>query len=261
MKFAIGVSDTEMRALRKVLNPQQYRQAMYQATKRSTRKGRVMVGDAVRSRLNLRKKFIDAPTSDKAAIKDRFDKTTQTGTVETKKIGLPLSEFPNTASKGGVTAQIDKTRPALTMRHAFKARVKSQSQKAQGIAGHVGIFTRMKIDTAVADWIYKAWGRTDWQFQVSQGYGPGTTGLTRSKERHGGLKHYNAKGYAWRLPIQERYGITVFDLVKQNEVIDPLVRNIGNLFRDELGNQISRFTGGRIKNLATLVLEAGDTDQ
>ena len=262
MQVSIGISDREMSALRKVLNPQQYRQAMYQATKRSTRKARVMTGDVVRERLPIRKKFIDSPSSDKAAIKSTFDKQTQTGKIQTKQIGLPLSEFPHTDSKSaGVSVRLDSKKPPLMLRHAFTATVKSKSQAAAGGAGHKAIFTRKHIGNAVANWLYKNFGRTDVEFQLSQGFGPGTTKGVRSSLRYGQLKHYNAKGIAWRLPIEERTGPTVFDLVKQNEVIDPLVRNIGNIFRDELSNQISRFTGGRIKTLSALVFEAGETDQ
>lgn len=223
-----------------------------------------MAGDVVRDRLNIRKKFIDSPSSREAAITSKFDTATQTGKVETKQIGIPLSEFPHTDSRtSGVSVSIDKKRPQLLLRHAFTARVKSKSQASAGLAGHKGIFTRKQIGNAVATWFYKTYGVTDQASMdryTAAGMGPGTTSQTRASVRFGALGAFNSKGIAWRLPIEERRGPTVYDLVKTNEVIDPLVRNIGNLYRDEIGNQISRFTGGRIKTLSALVLESGESD-
>lgn len=262
MQLGIAISDVEMKALRAVLNPRQYRQAMYQATNRTTRKLRVMAGDVIRSRLNLRKKFIDAPNSDQAAISATFDRSTQTGKVVTQRKPIPLSEFPNSESKAGVTVMIDKTRPPLTLRHAFKATVRSKKQAAQDIS-HEGIFARKKIDQAVANWFMKVHGKNDPDTiarLTQSGYGPGTTTLTRSTERNAGLKRYNDKGYAWRLPIGTQFSTTPYDVQKLPEVLEPLLKNAGNLYRDELGNQISRFTGGRIKSLSTLVLESGESD-
>lgn len=236
MQIGISISDVETKALRSVLNPRQYMQAMNQATQRTTRKGRVMAGDAVRSRLTLRKKFIDDPKSSSAAIKSAVTvgKPT-TGKIVTTKKPLPLSEFKFTAGKKGVTVTIDKTRPPLLLRHAFKATVASKAQAEQGVS-HTGIFERRKnVDSRL-----------------------GKTYTYRGKKYKIGK---NAKGFMWRIPIEERRGPSVFDLVKENEVLDPLVRAIGTIFRDELGNQISRFTGGRVKSLPPLVFDSGDTDQ
>jgi hypothetical protein len=243
---------------------------LYQATQRATRKGRVAAGKAVKARLPLRRKFIDDPDSRDAAIKSEFDRNAQTGKVVTTYIGVPLSEFPHRESKKGVSVSIDSTRPRLDLRHAFTATVRSKSQIAAGSEGHKGIFTRKKIDRAVQNWFENWWGRpvtaeemTRW---LTAGYGPGTTTGTRSTERYAGRGAFSkSTGFAWRLPIQERVGPSVFSLVKQDEILKPIVANIANLFHKEFDGQISRFTTGKYKSLASVVAEFGgiaaDTDQ
>ena len=264
--ISLGINDKELAAIKMILSPQQYKQANYQATKRATRRGRVMMGDTVRSRLTIRKKFIDAPNSKDAAIKDRFDRTTQTGKITTTRIGLPLTEFEHTDTKtSGVTIRIDTAQAALQIRHGFRARVKSKSQNASGIAGHVGIFSRKKIDKIAPQWWESMYpGITSNPAKQASykadGYGPGTSGLTRSGLRNSQLKRFTSKGIAWRLPIEERFGPAVYDLVSRDEVLRPTMAKLFELYRDEWGNQISRFTGGRIKTLSALPIESGDTD-
>lgn len=253
------VSDKELAAVKMILSPQQYKQASYQATKRTTRRGRVLMGDTVRSRLTVRKKFIDAPNSKDAAIKDRFDRTTQTGRIITTRIGLPLTEFEHTDTKTtGVSVRIDTQRGSLQIRHGFKARVKSKSQKTAGAAGHVGIFTRKKIGNAIANWYAERFPGQDPASFVGSGITPGQT---TSTFRAAGRGQFNEKGIAWRLPIEERFGPAVYDLVKRDDVLRPTMAKLFEIYRDEWGNQISRFTGGRIKTLSALPIESGDTDQ
>lgn len=234
--ISLGISDTELAAIKQVLSPQQYKQANYQATKRATRRGRVMMGDVVRARLTIRKKFIDAPTSKDAAIKDAFDRSTQTGRITTKRIGVKLAEFDYTASNtGGVTVRVDTSRAAIQIRHGFRARVKSASQNAAFFSLHVGIFVRKKVTGG---------------------------GSARSKSVAYAFENklFNAKGIAWRLPIEERYGPAVYDLVSKDDVLRPTLGKLHEMYRQEWGNQISRFTGGRITTIAALPIESGDTD-
>ncbi len=235
----IRLNENEVKALRAILDPRQYRQALYQATQRATRKGRVAAGKAVKARLPLRRKFIDDPDSRDAAIKSEFDRNAQTGKVVTTKIGVPLSEFPYRENKKGVSVSIDSTRPRLELRHGFVAKVASRAQIAQAVA-HVGIFLRRRnVDSRL-----------------------GQTYTYREKQYKIGK---SAKGIMWRLPIREHLGPSVFDLVKQDEILKPIVANIANLFHKELDGQISRFTTGKYKSLASVVAEFGgiaaDTDQ
>ena len=256
--ISLGINDRELAAIKMILSPQQYRQANYQATKRATRRGRVMMGDTVRSRLTVRKKFIDAPNSKDAAIRDRFDRTTQTGRITTTRIGLPLTEFEHTDTKTtGVSVRIDTQRGSLQIRHGFKARVKSKSQNATGGAGHVGIFARKKIGNAIANWYADRFPGQDPASFVGSGITPGQTTSTFKNAAKG---RFTAKGIAWRLPIEERFGPAVYDLVKRDDVLRPTMAKLFEIYRDEWGNQLSRFTGGRVKTLSALPIESGDTD-
>lgn len=235
--ISLGINEKELAAIKMILSPQQYKQANYQATKRATRRGRVLMGDTVRSRLTVRKKFIDAPNSKDAAIKDRFDRTTQVGRITTTKIGLPLTEFEYTdTGTSGVTVRIDTAQAALQIRHGFRARVKG-SGNSPFLSLHVGIFTRKKVGGLAV---------------ISE--------RSKSVARAAEGKQHNSKGIAWRLPIEERFGPAVYDLVSRDEVLRPTMAKLFELYRDEWGNQISRFTGGRIKTLSALPIESGDTD-
>ena len=71
------------------------------------------------------------------------------------------------------------------------------------------------------------------------------------------MGRYGPNGYAWRTPMVEERGLTVVSFVSKAEILDPLIASAGTLYRDELSNQISRFTGGRVKSLPALL---GDTD-
>jgi len=232
MQVSIGLLDREVLAVRAVLDPKQYRQAMFQATKRTTRRGRVMAGDVVREALPIRKKFIDDPKSSDAAIKATFDKSTQTGSIVTRDKPIPLAEFPNSETAKGITVKLDKKKPRLTLRHAFKESVSSKAQLAQAVA-HVGIFSRRKNVTSRLGQTYDYRGK---KYKIGK----------------------NAKGIMWRIPMEERTGPTPFQRVKKDDVLAPLLQNLGELFREEFGNQISRFTDGRIKSLPALL---GETDQ
>lgn len=239
MNVGISLNDVEIKSLRAILDPRQYRQALYQATQRATRKGRVAAGKAVKARLPLRRKFIDDPDSRDAAIKSEFDRNAQTGKIITTQIGVPLSEFPHRESKKGVSVSIDSTRPRLELRHAFKAKVASAAQIAQAVS-HVGIFTRDRnIDARLGE-LYRYRGK---QYKIGK----------------------NAKGFMWRISIRERLGPSVWGLVRQDDILKPIVANIANLFHKELDGQISRFTTGKYKSLASVVAEFGgiaaDTDQ
>lgn len=247
----------DLAALRNTLNPKQVQQALYQGTARTTRKGRVMAGDEVRKRLTIRKKFIDAPKSQEAAIRQFIrGKPAIEGRIETRDISLPLSEFQHVDSRtAGVTITIDKTRPQLTLRHAFKATVASKAQTAQGIS-HKGIWTRRKMMMAIQMWTTQ--NPLTRRIAAARGDAEALGGLSKAMQQVA-RGRYTPEGYAWRTPMKEEFGPSVFDLVSKNDVLATLVRNIHNLYRQEVGNQLSRFTQGRITSLdAAAFAEAQD---
>lgn len=258
--ISLGISDEEVRKLRSVLDPSQVDKAIYQATKRTTERGRKMAGDVVRKRLTIRNKFIDAPNSDVAAIRSRFVGGAQaSGTIEIKRRKLPLSEFDHTDSKTvGVSIRIDATRPALVLRHAFKARVASAAQTSQGVS-HVGIFTRKKITAAVDQWASR---NSPALHQVARDYLNNLSPNQMSSSlRSASRGQVTPRGYAWRFPIQEEKGPTVFDLVSEEEVLRPLLNNLGREYTKQLNNQLSRFTGGRLISLDAIAVDPVDREE
>ena len=46
----------------------------------------------------------------------------------------------------------------------------------------------------------------------------------------------------------------------RDEVLRPTMSKLFDIYRDEWGNQISRFTGGRIKSLGALPIESSDPE-
>ena len=255
--ISIGLNPAELSAIQRVLSPQQYRQANFQATRRTTRTGRIMAGDVVRGRLTLRKKFIDAPNSEDAAIRDRFDRSTQTGRIVTTDAKLPLSEFRYTDSRStGVTVHIDNQREALRLRHAFSAQVGSSLQRQRGQT-HKGIWMRKNMMLTIA-----AWTRTNplaRRIAAAAGDEDALAGLS-NHQRVAASGQYGPTGYAWRTPLVEQRGPTVYDFVTKTEVLEPLVQNIHNLYRQNFENQISRFTDGRVRSIAALTIDTGDNE-
>lgn len=253
---SISLDQRELEAVRRLLDPKRFKQALASATKRAMNRGRVMAGDVVRQHLTIRKKFIDAPKSDVAAIKARLiPGDPPEGRVTVKGRRLPLSEFSHTASKrNGVTIRIDKQRPPLTLRHAFKATVASKAQEAQGVS-HKGIWQRKNLLMAVAAW--------------TRGNNLSTRILAASRDKSTllGLKgatlkaataQYNSEGYAWRLPMQEMFGPKVVDLVTRADILKPLEQNLGRMFREEIGRQLNRFTEGKVTSLADALDPQGE---
>lgn len=242
----IGLDRREMDALKRALDPKRFEQAIASATKRAMNRGRVMAGDVVRQHLTIRKKFIDAPNSNVAAIRSKLiPGDPPTGVVYVKEVDLPLSEFKYSAGRRGVRITIDKTRPPLTLRHAFKATVASKAQAAQGVS-HTGIFSRSKLMGAIQKWTTN----TSLQTRILAAAGDKSTllGLTGTK-RVVAQAQYTPEGYAWRLPIREHFGPAVIDLVSEDEILKPLVLNMSRMFREEIGRQLNRFTEGKLTSL------------
>jgi hypothetical protein len=203
--ISISISDSQFAKLSAELNPKQLKQAMFQAIKRTTDYARTKVRSTVKDKTYMRPKYINRAVNSKVSKSDPPE-----GLITISQRLVPLIAFKATVGKrGGARVHISKDKPAILLRHAFRARVKSYNQKAED-AGHLGIFLRSK-------------------------HLP-TKGPNMGKGKIG--KH----GRAWRLAIEEQFGASVLNLVEVPTVIAAIGADVQNQLEKNVQSQLDRFT-------------------
>jgi hypothetical protein len=226
--ITFAITEAQYADLQRVLNPKQVKTAIYNAVSRTTSRAVTIATKAVAARLPIPRKYIVGENRH-AAIKKRITKGERPeGRITISDRQLPLSAFKYRSNKAGVTVTIDKGQPSETFKHAFVANVKSKRQEEQGVS-HKGIFVRRKINAASAQKYFKS-GRTSHYKTAKSG-------------------SFNAKGYAWRLPMGELFGPTVLDFITRTEIQTAVLRDIGHEFDKQLDSQVSRFTKGKFSTL------------
>lgn len=233
-RFEIDAND--LANLRLVLNPKQMDRAIYNAVKRTVAKGRNIAAKKIQSRLNVLRKYIDAPNNRSAAIKTFMRTGVSAGSIYINQVRMPLGGFKPRQTKHGATVVIDKARPAQTFRHGFIATVASQNQLDQG-ASHRGVFERS--DRAAPK--RERPGRK--AFERAKALTPADNG-TLTKE-----------GYAGRLHIDELFGPSILDFFSRAEISGEILRDIGNELPKQLDSQISRFLNGKAKSLSEAIAQ------
>jgi hypothetical protein len=129
---------SEIAAAAKLLDPAIHRAVVRNAVKQTVKDGKGMVVDEVQSQTTAIKKYITR------AIKTRVTSNDPpVGEIVVTRQPLPLIAFKTTASKSGITATISQGRTPIVFKHAFKTRVASAAQAAQGVS-RLGIFERAR---------------------------------------------------------------------------------------------------------------------
>lgn len=244
--------------LKRVLNPRQFRQALFQATVRTTRKIAVLLKKPVQKHANIASKHLAVGNLDdrkRAIAVIRPKGNVPVGGVRISHRGLPLVAFPHVSMKrnwvrgamGGVRVQTKKGGKWLTLKHAFSARMPK--------SGHKGIFLRRFLGGATVE-DFQQYGRDTGSFiprERAEGY-VGKFGIFRSR---GGakLRPINARGYAKRLPIDEAYGPSVYHVARMPVVLNEITFDASAEYRRQIDSQINRFTGGRFKTLDTALAD------
>jgi hypothetical protein len=129
--FEVAIPDQQLARMREALSPGQYRQASYQAVKRTTRKVARAVQDEVKRRTFIKPKYVKRVVTARDPQGD-----VPVGVVRISQEWLPAIAYKVSGGKrSGIRIQVSRDRAPVTLRHAFRATLKS---------GHVGIFARAK---------------------------------------------------------------------------------------------------------------------
>lgn len=207
VRVNITMNDAQLARLRADLTPQQVKQATYQAIKRTTAFAAKEVRDVVQEKTYLNTKYARRVISSKVS---RSEPPFGIVTISHKLV--PLIGYRTTATKrGGVTAYLSKDRPPIRLRHAFKRRVFSVEQAAQGDTGHMGIFLRAR-------------------HLPSKGRNAGNRRLKMTR-----------KGFAGRLAIEEQFGPSVLDLVEQPKLLGAITDEVTVQLERNIQSQLDRF--------------------
>lgn len=208
--FSVSVDKVEEDRVRAVLDPKQYRQAIFQAVLRTTKKIGTAVGKGIKEHSYIKPKYIKRSIFVRVP-KNKSGDVSPEGTVEVKKKRLPLIAFKVRASKKrGVTVQTSPDGAPIVLRHAFKATVRLAGTSDEH-EGHDGIFLRARH--------------------------------LPSKGPHVGKGKLTKRGFAGRFAIAEQFGPSAFFFASLPEVKDSIVIDARAEMRKQLTSQVARFKG------------------
>lgn len=135
----IAPSSSDLREVRAKLSPQQVRQALYQATLRTTRTMTTNLRKRSKDKLAINQKYISR------AINFTIDRgDVPVGTIIVQRQGVPLIGYKTSATRAGIFAMMDRDRGGLQLRHAFKAVAKGPLPDGTESGGHLAIWLREK---------------------------------------------------------------------------------------------------------------------
>lgn len=227
----LSVDPQTLADMRRVLNSKQFDQALYQAVKRTVARGRQIAAKKIQERLNVLRKYIDAPNNRSAAIKTFVKVGVPSGSIYVNQVKMPMSAFRPRQTKSGVVVIIDKAKPSRTFRHAFIATVASPDQLDQGVS-HRGVFERSERAAP----------------KVAR---PGRRAFERTKAIVEGK--LTKEGFAGRLHIDELFGPSILDFFSRAEISGEILRDIQGELPKQIDSQVSRFLKGKSKTLADAV--------
>jgi hypothetical protein len=152
----VTISKEQEQALAKLLNPQQLKQSIFQAIKRTVKSGEVQIRREVQEIINVTTKGASR------VIKGAVSSDGRSGYLRVTKKAMPLSLFKGARqTKSGVVVRTLVGGSPLRLRHAFLATV--------GTGGHRGVFVRG--------------GKGAKRFPIKQRYGPSAFGLLEESGR------------------------------------------------------------------------------
>lgn len=199
--------------------PKQLRSASYQAVKRTADQGRRMIADRfVEQYPRIQRTKIESgdPTKRKRPIISRVSRgDNPEGVITVTEQPIPLIAFrpkgpgmkiPSMGKPGGITVQISKNRPPVTLRHAFRVITRS---------GHEGIYLRRK----------------------------GVKRLVVARAANKAAAAITGGVVTGRLPIVETFGPNVYDLMNVPQVNAEVVQKLDGLLAKNLASQLSRYAG------------------
>lgn len=202
--FLVDLDERDLAKLRELLGEKRFRQAVFQAVNRTTTKVRTKIRAEVKKRSFIKAKYISEAVTSKVSRGD-----VPLGLVRVTRQMLPAIAFKTRASKRqGVTILTGPGRPAIVLRHAFKARVRGNNPEANE-NGHEGIFLRAK-------------------HLPKKGKNKNKGKLTR-------------RGFAGRLAIIQQYGPPAISVVDVPDVIASIRFDAEAEMSTQLRNQLSRF--------------------
>jgi hypothetical protein len=214
---SITANPIQMERLQKSLDPKQFRQALWQATKRTTKAAVKLVNEAVQYEMNLNPKYIGR------YIKAKMERgDVPVGTIMVSGKSIPLIQFDykpkiRATKRGGIIVTTLRDKPPIILKHGFKAIVQSPEQESQGIY-HKGVFLRKKLGT-----ISKIIAKTK-----------------LAKRGHG----VTASGFASRFPIVQQRAKSIPNAISIPTVEKKIKGTIGAVFEKNIDSQIRRFVEG-----------------
>jgi hypothetical protein len=195
--------------MREQLKPGQFRQAIWQAVKRTTEKGAKQVQAAIAEQTTIRK---DKAKDGIKTVLTRGD--SPIGTITIRRRPLPASYFKTRASKRrGASVQFTRNGPVVSLGHAFKATVTTAGIAGEH-GGHIGIFTRAKR-------------------LPSKGPNVKRAKMVQSGEYAGKI--------AAQFTLKEIFGPPLIDLVNGTEIAAQVTKDAGTEMSKQLQSQINRF--------------------
>jgi len=209
VRVSIQPPEDALRKMREVLTPKQFRQAAWQAVKRTTAKAEKQVENAIAEATTIKKD---------RAKQGVWSTTTQgeipVGIVAIRRRPLPASYFKHTASKrNGIAAVFMKGGGAVTFAHGFKRTVTTAGKSGEH-AGHVGLFVRAKR---------------------LPGKGPNTN--TAKMVQSGKYKGQIAA----RFTLKEIFAPPLIDIVNGTKIAADVTASAGEEMQKQLTSQINRF--------------------
>lgn len=206
--LSITVDREDEERVRAVLNPAQYRQAIFQAVSRTTKKLTTVVKKKLKERTFVKAKYLNRVVF--ASVPKKGTDAAPEGQVVIKNKRLPLTAFKVRASrKGGVFFQAGPDTQPIVFRHAFKATMVKAGDDGEH-EGHDGVFVRAK-------------------HLPTRGPNAGKGKLT-------------PRGFAGRLAIKELKGPGLLKMINVPDVISDIHVDTRAEFRKQLQSQVDRFT-------------------
>jgi hypothetical protein len=209
LKVSIQPPEDALRKMREVLTPQQFKQAAFQAVKRTTAKAEKQVENAIAEATTIKKS---------RAVQGVWSTLTKgdvpVGIVAIRRRPLPASYFKHTASKrAGIAAVFTRGGGAVAFGHGFKRTVTTAGVDGTH-SGHVGLFVRAKR---------------------LPGKGPN---LASAKMVQSG----KYKGQiAARFTLKEIFAPPLIDIVTGTNIAAEITASAGEEMQRQLTSQINRF--------------------
>ena len=206
---SISIDPAQLAEMRRVLDPKQFKQAQYQAVRRTTNAARRIVENVVTEKVNLTRKYARRAVTSRVASENGVN----TGAVTITQRPIPLIGYrPKVSKRGGVTVTISLDRAPVFFRHAFKATVRTLEQVIadEEFEGHTGIFQRAR-------------------------------GVGEFRGAGGNRRGVTPEGFAHRLPIKELRGPSVLDVVEIPDVEKRVTEELGDALSRNVQSQIDRF--------------------